>query len=131
MQYLCVHLVKPAADVHVISGITVRMSNECCSRQRESTDYVPLSCLGQKVSGQCQTELFDLKQQLMADYEINPNIVAMCDVEIAKHCHRGTEREGKTLDCLMALAEEEDEGDNNKIRQQCFDAVSVTDTEIQ
>ena len=77
----------------------------------------------QKVSGKCKAELFDLKQQLMEDYSINPEIVANCDVEIMKHCNKGTMKEGKTIDCLMDLAEE-NEGKDDVIRPQCFKAVS-------
>ena len=76
------------------------------------------------MSGKCQAELFDLRQQLMEDYSINPEIVAKCDVEIQKHCQGGKEREGKTIDCLMELAEDS-EGTDNKIRPDCFKAVSI------
>ena len=77
----------------------------------------------QKVSGKCQAELFDLRQQLMADYSINPEIVAKCDVEIQNHCQNKQTAEGKTIDCLMGLAEE-NEGKDEIIRPQCFQAVS-------
>lgn len=64
----------------------------------------------------------------MEDYSINPEIVAKCDVEIQKHCNKGTMKEGKTIDCLMDLAEEsegkEDDGKDDVIRPQCFKAVS-------
>lgn len=66
--------------------------------------------------------MFDLRQQLMDDYSINPEIVAKCDVEIEKHCRKG-EKGGKTIDCLMSLAEE-NEGENNGIRAECVEAVS-------
>ena len=59
----------------------------------------------------------------MEDYSINPEIVAMCDMEIMKHCNKGTLKEGKTIDCLMELAEE-NEGKDDVIRPQCFKAVS-------
>ena len=59
----------------------------------------------------------------MEDYSINPEIVAKCDVEIQKHCNKGTE--GKTIDCLMDLAEESEENEQQDImRPQCFKAVS-------
>ena len=82
-----------------------------------------MPCSDQKVSGKCQAEMFDLRQQLMDDYSINPEIVAKCDVEIESHCHKGEEKGGKTIDCLMSLAEE-NEGENNVIRAQCVEAVS-------
>ena len=59
----------------------------------------------------------------MKDYSINPEIVANCDVEIQKLCNEGTLKEGKTIDCLMDLAEENEEG-QDIIRPQCFRAVS-------
>ena len=59
----------------------------------------------------------------MEDYSINPEIVAKCDLEIQKSCHKGAMKEGKTIDCLMDLAEE-NEGKNDIIRPQCFEAVS-------
>ena len=76
------------------------------------------------MSGKCQAELFDLRQQLMEDYSINPDIVAKCDLEIKNHCQKGTMKEGKTIDCLMELAEE-NEGNKDIIRPQCFKAVSI------
>ena len=60
---------------------------------------------------------------MMEDYSINPEIVAKCDVEIQKHCNKGISRRGKTIDCLMALAVE-NEGKVDVIRPQCFKAVS-------
>ena len=57
----------------------------------------------------------------MEDYKINPEVVASCEVEIEKHCSQGKEREGKTLDCLMKLAEE----GQGKISQKCIKAVSI------
>ena len=57
----------------------------------------------------------------MEDYKINPEVVASCEDEIAKHCAHGKEREGKTLDCLMKLAEE----GGTKISQKCMKAVST------
>lgn len=60
----------------------------------------------------------------MEDYSINPEIVAKCDVEIQTHCNKGTLKEGKTIDCLMDLAEE-NEGKDEVISQKCFKAVSI------
>ncbi|CAH3167753.1 unnamed protein product [Porites lobata] len=78
----------------------------------------------QKVSGKCQAEMFDLRQQLMDDYSINPEIVAKCDLEIQSHCRNGEEKGGKTIDCLMSLAEE-NEGENNVIRAECVEAIET------
>ncbi|XP_001641258.2 Golgi apparatus protein 1 isoform X2 [Nematostella vectensis] len=74
---------------------------------------------GNKVSEKCQSELFETRQQLMEDYSINPEIVSECDQEIDQHCKHGTEKEGKTLDCLMRLAEEGE----GKIRARCTKAL--------
>ena len=67
--------------------------------------------------------MFDLRQQLMDDYSINPEIVAKCDVEIERYCYKGEEKGGKTIDCLMSLAEE-NEGMDDVIRPDCVEAVS-------
>ena len=74
--------------------------------------------LGQPVDGKCQAELFDVRQQLMEDFSINPEVVRDCEKEIDEHCQKGTEREGKTIDCLMKLGEE------NKLGTKCYKAVS-------
>ena len=60
----------------------------------------------------------------MEDYSINPEIAAKCDVEIQKHCNKGAMKEGKTIDCLMDLAVE-NEGKDDVIRPQCLKAVST------
>ena len=59
----------------------------------------------------------------MEDYSINPELVAQCDVEIWKHCNKGRLKEGKTIDCLMDLAAE-NEGRDGVIWPQCYKAVS-------
>ncbi|XP_068684167.1 Golgi apparatus protein 1-like [Montipora foliosa] len=75
-----------------------------------------------KVSPKCQAELFDLRQQLMEDYSINPEVVAKCEVELDKHCKVGKDGGGQTIDCLMDLAEEH-EGKDNTISEGCFKAI--------
>ncbi|XP_067052995.1 Golgi apparatus protein 1-like [Acropora muricata] len=79
---------------------------------------------GQKVGGKCQAELYDLRQQMMEDYAINPKLVAQCDVEIEKHCGGGKGNGGETIDCLMGLAEE-NEGKTGMIREGCFKAIEL------
>lgn len=56
----------------------------------------------------------------MEDFKINPEVVSSCEDEIQNHCSKGKEREGKTLDCLMKLAEDPD-----KISKKCTKALSV------
>ena len=79
------------------------------------------------MGGKCQAELYDLRQQMMEDYAINPKLVAKCDVEIEKHCGGGKGNGGETIDCLMGLAEE-NEGKTDIIREGCFKAVSIRET---
>ena len=60
----------------------------------------------------------------MEDYSINPALVAQCYMEIQNHCNKGTLKEGKTIDCLMDLAKE-NEGNHDVISEKCFKAVSI------
>ncbi|XP_053402519.1 Golgi apparatus protein 1-like [Mercenaria mercenaria] len=57
-----------------------------------------------KLSGQCIGEMTQLRKSLMEDYQITPEIVTKCDVEINKYCNKGVDREGRTLHCLMENA---------------------------
>ena len=86
--------------------------------------FFPLPSPDRKVSPKCQAELFDVRQQLMEDYSINPVIVAKCEVELEKHCKVGNDGGGQTIDCLMDLAEEH-EGNDDTISEGCFKAVST------
>ena len=52
------------------------------------------------MNGECIAEMKELRTELMEDYQITPEIVAGCSVEIEKYCH-GLGAEGKTLHCLM------------------------------
>ena len=76
------------------------------------------------MGGKCQAELYDLRQQMMEDYAINPKLVAKCELEIQNHCGGGKGNGGETIDCLMGLAEESG-GDTEKISEGCFKAVSL------
>ena len=63
----------------------------------------------------------------MEDHSINPEIVRDCELEI-KVCH-GDEEEtkpGKTIDCLMKMAEEGHE----KMGKKCQKAVSLTKVQM-
>ena len=73
------------------------------------------------MDSKCQSEMFDLRQQLMEDFSINPEVVRDCEKEINDHCLKGTEKEGKTIDCLMKLGEE------HQLSKQCYKAVSCMD----
>lgn len=58
----------------------------------------------------------------MDDYKINPEVVSSCESEIENHCSKGKERDGKTIDCLMKLAEE---GHPDQIGKKCIKALST------
>ncbi|KAK3085351.1 hypothetical protein FSP39_001959 [Pinctada imbricata] len=58
----------------------------------------------ESLSAQCIAEMSELRQSLMEDYQISPEIVANCGTEITK-CGGGVKRGGETLHCLMAMAQ--------------------------
>ena len=55
---------------------------------------------------------------LMEDFELSPEITHHCAAEIQKDCG-GVGKEGKTIHCLMGLAQIE-----NKLNKDCEAAVS-------
>ncbi len=59
---------------------------------------------GKPVAAECVTELHDMRQSLLEDFQITPNLVKACSLEIKDSCGNGLQREGKTLHCLMDLA---------------------------
>lgn len=81
------------------------------------SDLVVRCISGQVIDGKCQAELLDVRQQLMEDFSINPEVVRDCEHEINDYCLKGTEKEGKTIDCLMKLGEED------KLGKKCYKAV--------
>lgn len=46
----------------------------------------------------------ELRQDLMEDYSISPEILNDCHTEILESCENGLQRGGKTIHCLMNLA---------------------------
>ncbi|XP_062582222.1 Golgi apparatus protein 1-like isoform X2 [Saccostrea cucullata] len=56
------------------------------------------------ISAECQAEMAELRQELMEDYSISPEILSDCKTEIQESCDKGLERGGKTIHCLMDLA---------------------------
>lgn len=46
----------------------------------------------------------ELRQDLMEDYSISPEILNDCHNEILESCEKGLQRGGKTIHCLMNLA---------------------------
>ena len=62
----------------------------------------------QKLSGLCVTEMRNIRQSLMEDYQITPEIVCHCGEEIDKFCKKpegnGLDKAGATIHCLMQHA---------------------------
>ncbi|ELT94856.1 hypothetical protein CAPTEDRAFT_177499 [Capitella teleta] len=58
---------------------------------------------GQEVRPECVAELNDMRRALLEDYEVSPNLVMACSVEIQTECEP-MEKGGRTLHCLMDLA---------------------------
>nr|XP_011440924.2 Golgi apparatus protein 1 isoform X1 [Crassostrea gigas] len=58
----------------------------------------------QVISNECQIEMAELRQDLMEDYSISPEILNDCHAEILESCENGLQRGGKTIHCLMNLA---------------------------
>lgn len=71
------------------------------------------------LSDACEDELAEFRRILMEDYELSPEITHHCGEDIRQRCGGGIEKEGKTIHCLMGLAQSE-EG----LREECQKAVS-------
>ncbi|KAL8590638.1 hypothetical protein ACOMHN_011074 [Nucella lapillus] len=73
-----------------------------------------------KVDPVCVQEMIKVRQRLMEDYRINPDLMVACGEEIDQHC-KGLEPGGNTLHCLMKLARQQarDNKHRNQIRDQC------------
>ncbi|CAI9714844.1 Golgi apparatus protein 1 [Octopus vulgaris] len=59
---------------------------------------------GMPISSECTAEVDDMRKAIMEDFQITPEIVINCDVEIRQYCSGGSSKEGKTLHCLMELS---------------------------
>lgn len=68
-------------------------------------------------------EMIKVRQRLVEDYRINPDLMARCSNEIEVHCN-GLEPGGNTLHCLMKLAR--DRKQQKRIRDECRSQVSVS-----
>ena len=55
---------------------------------------------------ECIQEMISVRQRLIEDYRISPDLMARCDDEIATYCKNQDENEegDHTLHCLMKLA---------------------------
>lgn len=61
---------------------------------------------GVPISSECIAEVDDMRKTIMEDFQITPEIVISCDHEIRQYCSGGSNKEGKTLHCLMQLSQE-------------------------
>ena len=90
--------------------------------------YDYLLTADEAVSEQCVAEMSELRQSLMEDYQISPEIVASCGKEITDYCGNGVERGGKTIHCLMAAArpkhDKHHQGSPPEVGAPCMRAVS-------
>ena len=71
--------------------------------------------------------MFKIRQQLMEDHSVNPEIVRDCEHEITA-CHASKEETepGKTIDCLMRMAEEHDKAMSKKCEKAVRTLYSVS-----
>lgn len=84
------------------------------------------------VERECDAELMAYRQFLMEDYELSPEVVSMCAIEIRDYCDGGLHRQGETLHCLMSL-ETDDDNNEVEIREECTEALYtlVEETEAE
>ncbi|XP_014673318.1 PREDICTED: Golgi apparatus protein 1-like [Priapulus caudatus] len=68
---------------------------------------------GKPVASTCQARMLDHRKQLMEDYSISPDIVLHCNNEIKNEC-KGLEKDGKTIHCLLELAQPRKQKDEIK-----------------
>ena len=80
-------------------------------------------CAENPVDAVCVQEMIKVRQRLVEDYRINPDLMARCSNEIEVHCN-GLEPGGNTLHCLMKLAR--DRKQQKRIRDECRSQVSVS-----
>ena len=52
------------------------------------------------MNGECISEMKELRAELMEDYQITPELVVGCNLEIQNFC-QGLGPDGKTIHCLM------------------------------
>ena len=74
------------------------------------------------VDAVCIQEMVKVRQRLIEDYRINPDLMARCSDEIETYC-KGLEPGGNTLHCLMKLAR--DRKQQKRIRDECKAQVTV------
>ncbi|CAE1332042.1 GLG1 [Acanthosepion pharaonis] len=77
------------------------------------------------VTAECTAEVDDMRKSIMEDFQISPEIVVHCDKEIRDHCGGGSNKEGKTLHCLMDLARPVSFKGSHKLTKQISQACEV------
>ncbi|KAK7475018.1 hypothetical protein BaRGS_00033765 [Batillaria attramentaria] len=77
----------------------------------------------QQVQPECVQEMLKVRERLMSDYRISPELMARCQTEIHDHCDGGLEVGGKTLHCLMKLARKRHPG--TPISSECRSQLSM------
>ncbi|XP_033755348.1 Golgi apparatus protein 1-like [Pecten maximus] len=75
------------------------------------------------ITPECLAEMMDLRKTLMADYKINPEIVASCHEEITDMCDGGLTRGGKTIHCLMEHARNQHKKKSPQLSPPCLRAL--------
>ncbi|OWF45073.1 Golgi apparatus protein 1-like [Mizuhopecten yessoensis] len=75
------------------------------------------------ITPECLAEMMDLRKTLMADFKINPEIVASCGAEINTMCEGGLTRGGKTIHCLMEHARNQHKKASPQLSPPCVRAL--------
>jgi len=77
---------------------------------------------GVQLEAKCMKEMFDMRESLMQDYNISPELVKACQSEINEFCE-GLEPDGESVHCLMEAAK--DKHNRNKFSSECRAAVDT------
>lgn len=77
-----------------------------------------------QVSGECRSEMEQLREELMEDFEITPEIVTRCANEIQQYC-KDKGHGGKTIHCLLRYVNPKTRTVDQKFSPQCRGALEV------
>jgi len=123
------------ADGGLVRSCKTEIKKYSCRQEvdKESKHAVKLSqiliCLeahirdGEEVSGECRTELGEIRREMMEDFSVSPEIVTSCASEIESHCGNTKRRQGGTIHCLMKLITEA--GEEKVVGEKCEAAVDL------
>lgn len=104
----------------------INMQEVCLMIPEQS---LPSRFSGGHVDGKCVAEMTEWRKSLMSDYQISPEIVVDCQIEIETLC-KGLGAGGKTLHCLMGMAQRKPgENREHQLGDRCMRTVSVAFTE--